>query len=254
MLLFGVTSSVSAVLSAASHLLSARSPSAHTLMFSIDYLGVALYGYGYGMMLYYTSGNALFYRWMGRVFPYIHVVLTSNITICCSLAKIWYPNTPGFSLDNHRRYRKFLQVGSCALSIIFCKVILLFRLYCYIFSSNDGCNGYDSDGILFNHLYSVLFIVTNAYTFAAHQPEKTFPGKFDLFGHGHQWFHFSVIFCCISQLYASYADIMFLPRTTIAMHELVVSITLLQLLGVVILNIVIVLLCYKEYLKTQKHE
>lgn len=222
LLVFAVTATISFLCSAAAHLLHAKGEFQHYLLFSIDYIGIALYGYGYGIMVYYCSGNELFYSTLGPYFPLIHALLASNITLCNIIARTRYKNLqcPG---------RKVLQVISCSTSVIFCELVILFRLYA---AERHGIS------ITYSyHMYQVFFSVTNGLLFSMHQPERAYPGKFDIWGHGHQWFHLSVICCATSQLFACYEDLLILPRPVLEMAEPEIGTIWGSLLAVIALNI-----------------
>ena len=55
------------------------------------------------------------------------------------------------------------------------------------------------------------FLVLSGLLFSAHQPERAFPGKFDIWGHGHQWFHLSTLAGTMFILLASYVDLLVMP-------------------------------------------
>ena len=238
-LILGVTSVFSGFGSAAAHLLHSRSELVHYVMFSIDYMCVALYGYGFGIMLYYSSGNEIFYTTLGSVFPILHIICASNITLCNSLARV---------LFGHRQClnRKILQAGSAAVSILCCEIIPIFRLY-----SCWKNNTWATDTIMYHVPYHV-FTITNGILFSKHQPERAFPGKFDIFGHGHQWFHISVIFCVVFQFHACYTDLHSIPRSVLLLSQ-PDWMTMWTSLGfVVMLNIGLILYFYPKFKKCSK--
>ncbi len=233
-LVLGVTSVLSAFGSAAAHLLHSRSELAHFTMFSIDYMCIAVYGYGFGTMIYHTSGNELFYAKMGGIFPYIHTMFATNITLCNCLARVLY---------HHRqcKRRKLLQAGSCALSILFCESIPIFRVYsCWI-------NGTLTTDPIINHASYHIFTILNALLFSLHQPERSFPGYCDIWGHGHQLFHISVIFGKVFQFYASYRDLMVLPREVLLLAQPNFYHMLANLIAVILLNVAIILFFYPKF-------
>ena len=233
LLLFTVTSTLSFISSTVAHLLHNKSELAHYILFSMDYIGIALYGYGFGMMLYYSSGNKLFYDTMGHYFPVVHSLLTSNITLCCFIARTKYRH-------RHSIERKCLQVVSSAVAVIFSEVVVMFRIYSEIKSNDISITrSY--------HMYQLIFSVTNGLSFAMHQPEKSYPGKFDIWGHGHQWFHISVACCALSQLYASYEDLLTLDRSVLNMAEPNVGIIWGSLVVFIVLNVSILAFFYPKF-------
>ena len=231
LLVFAVTSTISFLSSALAHLFHSKSELIHYIVFSVDHIGISLYGYGYGIMVYYCSGNELFYKTIGHGFQIVHALLALNITLCNIIARTKYKINQCLS-------RKCVQVISCALSVIFCKVALMFRLYCV-----------DSNGISITskyHLYQTFFSITNGLLFSLHQPERTYPGRFDIWGHGHQLFHLSAIFCAMCQLAASYEDLLILPRSVLDMAEPNLVKIWGSLATVISLNITILMLFYPK--------
>ena len=238
-LILGVTSSLSALGSAAAHLLHSRSDIAHYVMFSFDYMCIGLYGYGFGIMLYHSSGNELFYAKIGSVFPYIHAASATNITLCNLLARVLY---------QHRQClgRKIMQAGSCAISILCCELIPVFRIYSCL--TGNTCA---SDGII-HHIPYHVFTITNGILFSRHQPERTFPGEFDIFGHSHQLFHVSVVFCVIFQFYACYMDLLTLQKNVLLLSKPDWTELWGNLMLVVFLNLTLIFYFQQKFVKYTK--
>ena len=92
LLVFAFTSTFCFICSVSAHLFHNKSDLIHYVLFSFDYIGIALYGYGYGIMLYYCSGNELFYNTMGHFFPIVHAFLATNITLSSIIGRIRYGN------------------------------------------------------------------------------------------------------------------------------------------------------------------
>ena len=183
--------------SAAANLLHSKSETAHYLTFCFDYMGIALYGYGQATLAFYCSGTPLFYEIFASSFNWIAAILATACTIGNTLARTLYWK-PCFT-------KKFLQVSPCCMSFIWSQLAAIFRMFeCW---NQDGCiknfNVY--------HGLSWGFVILNGILFALHQPERTFPGKFDILGHGHQWFHLGVLGGTLTILYGSYVDMLETP-------------------------------------------
>ena len=59
-----------------------------------------------------------------------------------------------------------------------------------------------------NHLTVVFaLLIVCAITFAGHMPESIWPGQFDVLGHGHQWFHVTVVLAMLAQVWAIDIDV-----------------------------------------------
>ena len=229
LLVFTLTSTISFFSSALAHLFHSKNELVHYIVFSFDYIGITLYGYGYGIMVYYCSGSELFYNTMGTFFPIMHALLASNITLCGIIARTKYRNKQCLP-------RKCLQVISSGSSVIFCQLVVMFRMY-----ESIGINITHS-----YHMYQLFFSVTNGLLFSMHQPERAYPGKFDIWGHGHQWFHLSVICCALSQLLACHEDLLLIPKSELDMAEPDVVTIWGSLLAVILINVTILCLFYPK--------
>eukprot|EP00831_Metopus_contortus_P063280 TRINITY_DN5571_c0_g1_i4.p1 TRINITY_DN5571_c0_g1~~TRINITY_DN5571_c0_g1_i4.p1 ORF type:complete len:436 (-),score=31.65 TRINITY_DN5571_c0_g1_i4:61-1329(-) len=56
---------------------------------------------------------------------------------------------------------------------------------------------------IFYWLLGGILYVSGALIYIARIPERWFPGKFDKFGHGHNWFHFFVLIAAICHFFGS---------------------------------------------------
>ena len=235
LLVFTVGSGCMFLFSSMAHLLHSKSETAHYLTFCFDYMGIALYGYGQGMLTFYCSGNALFYETIGSTFHWISVVFASSCTFGNTLARTLYWK-PCFM-------KKFLQVSPCALNFTCCQLPVLFRVYeCW---SQSNC----TDNPNYFHAATWGFLVLNGALFSLHQPERSFPGKFDIWGHGHQWFHLGVLTGTMFILYASYVDLFIIPQKVLLKAQPNVINIWAGFSLVVLINLGIIMLFYCIYKK-----
>ena len=191
------------LLSAMAHLLHYKSHEAHYLTFCFDFLGIVLYGYSQGLTGFYCSGSTLFYETLGSTFKWLIAISATCCLIGLALAWTLY-SKPCCE-------KRLLQFAPCCISFVSSQLPIIFRMYeC---SNQDFCKS--SSNIY--HVLSWCFFVLGAVLFSFHQPERTFPGTFDIWGHGHQLFHLSVLAAALTSLYASYID---LSETTIAVLQL----------------------------------
>ena len=234
LLLFTVASLIVYVCSTFAHLLHSKSVLFHYIMYSLDYIGISVYIYGFGIMVFYSSGNALFYRTMGSFYPLLLGILGCNITLC---------NVLSMRYSHKLILRKVLQLSSCILPLTLCQITLLFRLYTCFRDSNcfDNPNHFQ--------IYPACLAQINGILFALHQPEKMFPGKFDIWGHGHQWFHLTCIIASMSKLYACHIDLLRIPRDVLEMAGPDLGRIWISFLIVITINIMILALFYLTYLK-----
>ena len=240
-LMFTVASFFVFMCSASAHLLCNKSVLWFNTMFALDYVGIAVYIYGQGMLLYYCSGNALFYTKMGSFYPLVHAILCINITF-------------GMTLSIKYRHRlvicKLLKMVPCAVALGFCQIILLLRLYTCFRENNcfDNPNHFQ--------IYPACMALINALTFSLHLPERAYPGKFDIWGHGHQWFHIGCMIAPLSKIYACYIDLLRLPRDVLEMAQPDVPRIWASFLTVIGVNLFIIVMYYvffiKKLLKVEK--
>ena len=94
LLVFIVTTFTVALLSSAAHLFHSKSIPMHFIMLSVDYLGISIFSYGVSCMLYYCSGNELFYSYFGNIYPVMNWIAGINFTVCCTLGNSLYKGTP----------------------------------------------------------------------------------------------------------------------------------------------------------------
>ena len=194
LLTFGITCLIGLTISAMVHLLHAKSPRIHFVAFMTDYIGATVCSYGTGLGGFYGVSDASFYmRWENVFMPVLAVLSYANFVNLC-LAKLWFGDDP------HNMKRKYMFLAGMGTQAVLNVAPFVPRyISCY---HDDTCQMSS-----LNHLTLITVIfVLEAVAFAAHQPERTWPGKFDIFGHGHQIFHVSIVLNHILQLNAIYSD------------------------------------------------
>ena len=194
LLIFGITCIIGLLTSALVHLLHGKSPYIHIVAFMIDYIGATFCSFGSGIMAIYALCDKGAYDSME---PYYVPLLTLSsylnfINLC--VAKLWYGHDP-YNLN--RKY--MFLVGMSIQAFINMAPFAPRYVTCYY---DDTCSM-----MSLNHLTVMQIVfVLEAITFAAHQPEKTWPGKFDIVGHGHQIFHVLIVINHVIQLDAIYSE------------------------------------------------
>lgn len=194
LLLFGITCLIGLFTSACVHLVHSKSPYVHFVAFMVDYIGATFCSFGSGIAGIYGLSEARTYNWM--VFIYLPLLFVSSylnfVNLC--MAKIWYGHDP------HNLNRKYMFIFGMGIQA-FINMAPWVSRYATCFS-DDNCSMSS-----LNHLTVIQIVfILEAIAFAAHQPEKTWPGKFDFVGHGHNIFHVLIVFNHVFQLDAIYAD------------------------------------------------
>ena len=195
------------IVSTSAHMFRNRSEMTQNILMCLDYSGVGLFLYGQYIMLYYCSGNELFYKTVGTTFPTILTICALNVVVCHVMARTLY--------KTGSKGRKLLQLSSIALIGFTGHLPLMFRLHdCMMENSclTESSNLY--------HAYAfVIFTPLAGLSFSFHLPERVFPGKFDIWGHGHQWFHLAATCTLIAGLYASCIDLLTIPKDVLELAE-----------------------------------
>ena len=194
LVIFAVGSISMFLISATAHLLHSKSHEAHYLTFCFDFLGIVLYGYSQGVVGFYCSGSVLFYKTFATAYRWMLAVIPPCCVVGLALARTIYVE-PCFK-------KKLLQIGPCCISFICTQLPVVCRMYECL--NQDLCQ---NSSVVY-HAVSWFFFILSGILFSFHQPERIFPGKFDIWGHGHQLFHMSVLIGAGTAMYASYIDLL----------------------------------------------
>ncbi|KAK3593966.1 hypothetical protein CHS0354_040703 [Potamilus streckersoni] len=186
-LAFGICSIMCDFTSSCVHLFHSKSPYIHYIAFMVDYIGATIYSFGSGMLLYYVQSDPHLYNIFGHWFlAIIAIVTVLNFLVLCG-AKVYYGEDPS------NLKRKYFFLGAMAFEFFTCSIPVVPRfIYCV---QND--EDWASTAVECIVMTMFLFFL-QSLAFSAHQPEKTWPGKFDIIGHGHQIFH---ILTVLTQMY-----------------------------------------------------
>ncbi|XP_006009425.1 membrane progestin receptor beta [Latimeria chalumnae] len=192
LLIFILASLTYLTCSVLAHLLQSKSEMAHYSFYFLDYVGVSVYQYGSAMAHFYYSADQ---AWHNRVWPFFlpgAAFLGWLTCVGCCYAKYRY----------RRPYpvmRKICQVVPAGLAYALDISPIAHRV---ISCHAAGC----SDEAVWYHTCQILFFLAGAYFFSCPVPERFFPGRCDIVGHGHQLFHVLLALCTLSQLEAVFLD------------------------------------------------
>nr|ALL41459.1 membrane progestin receptor beta [Bostrychus sinensis] len=177
--------------STVAHLFQSHSEQAHYYFFFMDYVGVAVYQYGCALGHYfYTSTSG----WRASIIGYHFLHGTAifgllSSTGCC-LAKSRYRKP-------YPVQRKICQLIPTSLAYFLGISPVVDRLLTGSWTEEPSLNF---------HVLQIVFFLSSALFFSCPIPECFFPGKFDIFGHGHQIFHVLLSLTTLSQLEALFQD------------------------------------------------
>lgn len=193
-LCFGMCCVLYTAISTVAHTVHSKSPMYHYTCFQVDYMGIGYYAFGSSILLYYTGCHEKYYVTLQNVLLPAVVVMSWVGFICCCIAKLRYRRPYPFQ-------RKLWNLCSFGFQCTSVFSVVLARYYdCFI---DNKC----TLSSLNHHTTVAIYILSSVVFFSSHIPEKYFPGKFDIFGQGHQIFHVLCSFGTLEQFNAAMIDI-----------------------------------------------
>lgn len=163
--------------SSTAHLLGCVSYRVRTICFFLDYLGIAMYTIGGGIMafFYHLSLGSVFYDYKYPILSY-YVVLTICATLLTSLSRFyWY------------RYRFIIRVLAFFLPYVNTTYPIAIRMLTVCIPTRSDC----VMETLFLHVINGMLVLLLSFFFVSKIPERFAPGKFDYVFQSHQLFHVS---------------------------------------------------------------
>ena len=184
----------SLMFSAITHVFHSKSPNVNYVLFLVDYLGLSVWLYGLGILTIYGISDPTLYINVKEYFLKWHCffIILNYINMCA--AKLWYGNDVG----NIRR--AFMTFGGIGAHFMLCSVPSMIRYYKCMVDQHCQISS-------LNHITMMcVMILVLGLLFSLQQPEKTWPGRFDIIGGSHQFFHMAVILEQLCELSALYTD------------------------------------------------
>ncbi|GFN87131.1 membrane progestin receptor alpha [Plakobranchus ocellatus] len=190
---FGVCCLSNLALSAIAHLFHSKSRWHHFAFFLLDYMGVTFHAFGSGVGSMFICSTKVFHDLFSKWFLPVNVLLSWFAFYACCVAKV--------NLAHNNSQRKGLMVAGVLCQAVVVSLPAVSRYVdCLL---NPTCNIQD-----LNHLTIVfMLLITCAILFAGHVPESLWPGHFDVLGHGHQFFHITVVVTMLAQVWAIDIDV-----------------------------------------------
>lgn len=168
------------ILSSSFHCLKSHSLRIATLGNKLDYLGICI-------LIVTSMVSILYYGYFEKFSLFcLFALITVSFGIACSIVSL----KDKFRKREWRPYRAGLFVCFGLSSII----PIFSGLYCYSFSEI-----WTQIQLFWVLLGGVLYII-GAVLYGMRFPEKICPGKFDIWGHSHQLFHFLVVIAALCHL------------------------------------------------------
>ena len=161
--------------SSIAHLLGCVSYKVRTICFFLDYLGIALYTLGGGIMAYFyhLPQGSIFFAYKYPLLVY-KVVLAIGATLITGLSRFYW-----------HRYRFIIRVMAFFLPYISTSYPIAIRVFTVCIPTGEDC----VMETLLLHFLNEILIFFIAFFFVTKIPERFAPGKFDYVFQSHQLFH-----------------------------------------------------------------
>lgn len=188
--------------SAVAHLLQSHSELAHYSFFFLDYVGVAVYQYGCALAHYFYCSEEVWRQSpVGAGFlPGAALLGWLSCTSCC-FAKLHYRRPYPFR-------RKLFQLVPTSLAYLLDISPVAHRLATRPWEGT----------VLVLHALQVTFFMHASFFFSCPVPERFFPGRCDIVGHGHQIFHLFLVMCTMCQIEAVCKDFLKQRHLVVEVH------------------------------------
>ncbi|XP_022094259.1 membrane progestin receptor gamma-B-like [Acanthaster planci] len=214
------------LVSSTAHLFNCMSERSRHIFFFFDYGALSIYSLACSIL--YSS----------YVFPkcFVNTMYHSVFVPCCVFNALLCTVLACLSrLVAGLKLQKIFRIISFSLPYIFCSFPLLYRC---IFCQGDDCG---HSGAIELHIYQFILCTITILIYGTHFPEVLAPGRFDIIGHSHQFFHIISSLATYCQLRGNILDMQ--HRRDYLLSELPMP-TLLNtagvVVGVLILNLIII--------------
>lgn len=223
-------------LSTFAHMFHSKSEHLHFLTFQMAYIGVGLSILGTNMSFYFFMANEKFYQDWGGNYLLLSVFLSISTSCCLSYAKLAYSKPYPFE-------KKLISIGSLAVCVTISYVPLYYLLYECITSGNWS----HFFNIVYPHLKYTLSFLVSSFFYASHLPEIVLPGKFDLIGQGHQFFHLFMSYCSFLQFKTILKEYRRRQKVIAHLADAKFGNTLMLLIIVIAVDLFVLLVVTKSY-------
>lgn len=154
-----------------------RSQKDHVFWLLVDFSGIAVFALCVGVQ-----------RWSCRVDSGHPLTSTLYLSSLLLVVAAQYLTTCGlFLFKPYWGARQLIRMGSCLLLAIWLYIPIAERYYHYHWAESV-----EADATLHLHSQAFLWLLASGVFMGANVPERLWPGRFDLFGYGHQLFHLCI--------------------------------------------------------------
>ncbi|TSN30232.1 Membrane progestin receptor beta [Bagarius yarrelli] len=190
------------IFSTLAHLLQSHSELSHYSLFFLDYVGVAVYQYGSALAHYFYCTEDEWRQSLVRALYLPGAALLGWLSCAsCCFAKLRYSRP-------YPLRRKILQIVPSSLAYMLDISPVALRIATRPLW----------EPVLVLHALQVAFFMMAAFFFSCPVPERFFPGRCDIIGHGHQIFHILLVMCTICQMEAVFKDFLVQRSSVVQVH------------------------------------
>ena len=170
-----------AFFSCIAHMFSVVSFTVRTVCFMLDYLGIAMYGLGCSLVIFFYEQpiQHIWVDWFEQKWLVLslQMVLAINATLVCSLSRFFWKNQ-----------RFTIRALAFVFPYILMMVPFIQRVHVCVKTGNECV-----PETLHLHLLCVVVTHVVAFFFVTKIPERFSPGRFDIIGQSHQLFHIAAV-------------------------------------------------------------
>ena len=171
------------------HTFSVVSFTVRTVCFMLDYLGIAMYGLGCSLVIFFYEQpiKRIWFDWFEKKWLVLslQMVLAINAALFCSLSRFFWKN-----------HRFTIRASAFVAPYILMMIPFLERVYVCVKTGNECI-----PETLHLHLLCVIVTHIVAFFFVTKIPERFSPGRFDIIGQSHQLFHIAAVILTSIQMY-----------------------------------------------------
>ncbi len=175
-----------AAFSSVAHLLACKSFTVRSVVFMVDYLGIAMYAFGGGLTsFFYQPPTGSFWFREKWTLLIVKLIFGVNATVMCSLSRFFC-------------VKQRFVIRTIAFSFPYLIVVAPFLHRMQVcFTEGRDC----IPETLHFHVLGFVLTITLTFFFVTKIPERFAPGRFDLMGQSHQLFHIAAAALTSVQMY-----------------------------------------------------
>ncbi|XP_039257062.2 membrane progestin receptor beta-like [Styela clava] len=191
--------------SASAHLFHSKSSLHHSCWFVADYFGISLFAFASLSTNFYSGAHLEYFKIFSS-----HYLKISTLIVTVGYTCLCLTQTGGkwVSLKLSRQLKVFVN----GFGYAFGAIPLYLRMY-------DNFSTGKSEASLWWHGIALPSMFLAPAVYGLDFPQRFFPGKFDVFGHSHMWFHILTAFAAYCEVWGVYYDVTEGPWSVLQQQE-----------------------------------